>query len=229
MVALAVRILSLVLVTLVALVAAAASPAQTAIEARYAVAYVEVQANAASAMRSAFQRYRDASRMEGGSGTMELLQQSGNSGLFVIIERWQDEASLAAHGRADSTTRFRDALASIRVSGYDERPYKDFAAGRASPGTAEAVYVVTHVDIAPPGDATALLRQVANQSRSEPGCLRFDVLQHAQRANHFTIVEAWRTRAARDRHVAAMHMKQYREALQPLIGSPLDERLMRVP
>ena len=74
-----------------------------------------------------------------------------------------------------------------------------------------------------------LLRQLADVSRTEPGCLRFDVLQHTQRANHFTIIEAWRTRAARDRHVATMHTRQYRESLQPMIGSPLDERLMRLP
>jgi quinol monooxygenase YgiN len=115
------------------------------------------------------------------------------------------------------------------VTAYDERPYKDFAIGPAAPPSAEAVYVLTHVDVAPPGDAVTLLKRLAEDSRGEPGCLRFDVLQHAQRVNHFTILEAWRTRAARDRHVAAMHTRQYREALQPMIGSPLDERLMRLP
>jgi quinol monooxygenase YgiN len=73
------------------------------------------------------------------------------------------------------------------------------------------------------------LRRLAEESRAEPGCLEFTILQHAQRANHFTIVEAWRTRAARDRHAAAKHTRDYRDALQPLIGSPLDERLMRLP
>jgi len=80
-----------------------------------------------------------------------------------------------------------------------------------------------------PMKAPPARRRWSAVSRTEPGCLRFDVLQHTQRANHFTIVEAWRTRAARDRHVAAMHTRQYREALQPMIGSPLDERLMRLP
>ena len=196
---------------------------------RYAVGYVEVQSNAVAAMRSAFGRYREASRMENGFGDFELLQQAGNQGLFVIIERWRDQAAIDGHAKADSTKRFRDDLAPIRVTGYDERPYKDFAIGKATQGSAETVFVLTHVDVAPPGDAVTLLKQLANESREEPGCLRFDVYQHAQRATHFTIVEAWRTRAARDRHVAAAHTRQYRDALQPMIGSPLDERIMRLP
>ena len=197
--------------------------------ARYVVAYVEVQSGAVGTLKSAVDKYRDASRMESGFGTIELLQQSGNAGLFVLVERWRDQAAIDAHAKADSTKRFRDAVEPIRVSGYDERPYKDFAIGKASPASGEAVYVLTHVDVAPPGDPTAMLRQLAEASRVEPGCLRFDVLQHTQRANHFTIIEAWRTRAARDRHVAATHTRSYRDGLQPMIGSPLDERLMRLP
>jgi quinol monooxygenase YgiN len=197
--------------------------------ARYAVAYVEVQSTAVNSLRSAFDRYRTDSRMEAGYGNFELLQQSGNPALFVIVERWRDQASRDVHATAESTTRFRAALTPIRVTGYDERPYKDFAVGTSTAASGEAVFVVTHVDIAPPGDAAALLRRLAEESRGEPGCLRFDVLQHTQRANHFTIVETWRTRAARDRHAAATQTRQYRDALQPLIGSPLDERLMRVP
>jgi quinol monooxygenase YgiN len=193
------------------------------------VGYVEVQSSEVAAMRSAFNRYRDDSRMEGGFGDFILLQQSGNPGLFALVERWRDQSSADAHVRAESTDRFRKALTPFRVTAYDERPYKDFAIGSAGQPSAEAVYVLTHVDVAPPGDAVTLLKRLAEDSRGEPGCLRFDVLQHAQRANHFTILEAWRTRAARDRHVAAMHTRQYRDALQPMIGSPLDERLMRLP
>ena len=197
--------------------------------ARYSVVYVEVESTALAALRSAFQQYRDASRMENGFGDFELLQQAGNTALFVVVERWQSQANIDAHAKSAATARFREALTPIRVSGFDERPYKDFSVGKATAATGETVYVVTHIDVAPPGDATALLRQLADVSRTEPGCLRFDVLQHTQRANHFTIIEAWRTRAARDRHVATMHTRQYRESLQPMIGSPLDERLMRLP
>jgi quinol monooxygenase YgiN len=70
-----------------------------------------------------------------------------------------------------------------------------------------------------------LLQQLAEASRQEAGNLRFDVLQHAMRGNHFTVVEQWRTGDTLDAHVAAPHTRAYRDALQPLTGSPLDERV----
>ena len=62
-------------------------------------------------------------------------------------------------------------------------------------------------------------------SRQEAGSLRFDVLQHAMRGNHFTVIEQWRNQDALDAHVATAHARAYRDALQPLTGSPLDERV----
>jgi quinol monooxygenase YgiN len=95
------------------------------------------------------------------------------------------------------------------------------------PAGRQVVYVVSHVDVAPNPQVPVLLRQLADASRKEAGNLRFDVLQHTMRANHFTVIEAWRNQQALDAHVAAAHTKQYRDTLQPLTGSPLDERTFR--
>ena len=85
--------------------------------------------------------------------------------------------------------------------------------------------MIAHVDVAPNTQAPQLLARLAELSRNEQGNLRFDVLQHAQRGNHFTVVEHWRSEAALDAHVEAAHTREYRDALQPLTGSPLDERV----
>ena len=69
-----------------------------------------------------------------------------------------------------------------------------------------------------------MLRKLAETSRAEPGCLRFDVLQHMMRANHYTIIEVWQDQKSIDAHRAAARTKEYRELLQPMSGSPLDER-----
>jgi quinol monooxygenase YgiN len=116
----------------------------------------------------------------------------------------------------------------IRVSGYDQRPYKPLSTGPPRDGPAGAVYIVSHVDIGGGGGqagAPAMLRQLAEASRQEQGNVRFDVLQHATRLNHFTVVESWTSQAALDAHAAAPHTRQYRDMLQPISGSPLDERL----
>jgi quinol monooxygenase YgiN len=47
------------------------------------------------------------------------------------------------------------------------------------------------------------------------------------RANHFTVIETWQSQKAFDAHVAAPHTRQYRDEVQPLTGSPLDERVYK--
>jgi quinol monooxygenase YgiN len=90
------------------------------------------------------------------------------------------------------------------------------------------VYVVTHVDTLPPGtDGEGILKTLAEKSRAEAGNLRFDVLRHTMRPNHFTVIEVWENPAALDAHAAAPHTRQYRLAILPLSGSPIDERLYR--
>ena len=87
--------------------------------------------------------------------------------------------------------------------------------------------VVSHVDVAPDPRVAGMLKRLAEASRMEDGNVRFDVVQHTMRANHFTVVETWRDQKAFDAHVAAAHTRQYRDELQPMTGSPLDERSTR--
>jgi len=88
------------------------------------------------------------------------------------------------------------------------------------------LYVVTHVDLTPNYivDGTPLLLKFASDSRKDKGVVRFELLQEP-RKNHFTIVSVWENRAAFDSHLEADHTKQFREKLQPMLGSPFDERL----
>jgi quinol monooxygenase YgiN len=218
------------LILLAAVGVSAVSSAQSADTARYAVAYVEVTpANVAQAT-AAFRAYRAASGTEAGFTSVELFEQIGRPGHFAVIETWRDQAAFDAHQTAASVTSLKTALQPILTSGYDQRPYKPLtvAPAKGSPGK-NAIVVVSHVDIGGGGqvDVPALLRRLADASRSEPGCLRLDVTQHTMRANHFTVVEVWADQQALDRHAAAAHTKQYRDEVQPVSGSPLDERAYR--
>jgi quinol monooxygenase YgiN len=200
-----------------------------AVNETYVVAYVDVLPSQRGAMRAALQRYRDASRQEKGSLRIDTLEQRGRPGHFVVVERWVDQAALDAHRLADHTTGFLEALQPIRVSGYDERPYTSLStAPRSVAGSSETVYVVSHVDIGSAAGreiAPGLLRGLAEESGREPGSLGFHVLQHAMRANHFTVFEVWRDQSALDAHVAAAHTRAYRDTVQPISGSPVDERV----
>lgn len=197
----------------------------------YAVTYVDVMPSGAKAMAAAFTQYRDGSRKESGFVGFELLEQIGRPGRYVVLETWKDQQAFDAHTNAAHVKTYRDALESIRVSGYDQRPYKVLTAAQAAAARGgAAVHVVSHVDFAGAGATAAapdLMRGIAAASRKEAGNVRFDVLQHAMRANHFTVVETWQNQAAADAHAAAAHTKQYRDALTPITGSPLDENIYR--
>ena len=193
----------------------------------YAVSYVETAAASAKDAASALRAFHDATVKLDGCISVEAYEQIGRPGHWVIVESWRDQK--AFDGRdASVQQRLIDSTKAIRVSGFDQRPYKTIAVAAARPGaTGNAVSVIAHVDVAPNPAVAPMLARLAQASRQEPGNLRFDVLQHTMRANHFTVIETWRDQAALDAHLTAAHTKQYRDEVQPLTGSPLDERVFK--
>ena len=91
----------------------------------------------------------------------------------------------------------------------------------------DKLYVVIHVDSVPTDatSATKLLQQYAAETRKEKGAVRIEVYVQISRTNHFTIVEVWQDQQAFEAHEAAAHTKKFREEVQPILGSPFDERL----
>jgi quinol monooxygenase YgiN len=86
---------------------------------------------------------------------------------------------------------------------------------------------VTHVDVVPTEAAagTKLLKQYVEESRKDKGAVRVEAYIQISRVNHFSVVEVWENRQALDAHEAAAHTKKFREQIDPLLGSPYDERL----
>jgi quinol monooxygenase YgiN len=210
-----------------ALILSAQAPTDTTF---YSVAYIEVMPASKAAVPTAFKQYRDTSRKDEGFVRSELFEQVGWPGHFVIIETWASAKAFDAHAAAAHTKEWRSKLDPIRVSDYDQRPYKTLSV--ASPNAAantRATYVIAHVDIGGQGTNVAeLLKRLADASRKETGNLRFDVMQHTMRANHFTVIEAWQNDKALEAHAASASTKQYREGIAPIAGSPLDQRMYKI-
>ena len=193
----------------------------------YAVSYVEAVAAAKATAVASLKQYREASRKDDGFIRVDVFEQAGWPAHFVIVETWRDQKAFDAHAAAAQKSLI-DSLQPIRASGFDLRPYKTLSVG-SSPAApnGRAVSVVSHVDVAPNPQTPVLLKNLAEASRKDDGNIRFDVLQHTMRANHFTVIETWRDQKAFDAHVAAAHTRQYRDELQPSTGSPLDERVYK--
>ena len=92
------------------------------------------------------------------------------------------------------------------------------------------LYVVTHIDVTPDyaADTAKAVAQFAIDSRKDSGCVRFEALRSTERMNHFELVEVWSTKQKFEAHQAQEHTKQFREKIQPGLGSPFDERLYNV-
>jgi quinol monooxygenase YgiN len=221
-----------ILAALVALPAWAQAPAPAAATGPvYGVTYFEALPAAANAVVATVKQFAAASRKKDGNAGYLALREAGRSTRFAVVEGWRDKPVAEAHWKsaADTAKQLQPQLAAP----FDTRPSSGMLVAAAPPGTeaamANAVVVVTHVDVPPPSkdECIGLLKQLTEMSRKDPGVLRFDVLQQDSRPNHFTVVEAWRDGKAQDAHIAAEHTREFRRKLTPLSGALFDERVYR--
>ena len=194
----------------------------------YTATYVEVMPPSTAQGAALLRQYREASRKDEGHLRVEVLQRIDRPNQFAIVAAWTSAKAFEAHGAAAPAREFRARLQPLLASPNDERLHTGLSVGPA-PATdgGGALYVVTHVDVIPPrkDDSVALLKQLAEDSRKEAGNLRFDVVQQTNRPNHFTVVEAWKDRAAFDAHGMAAPTRRFRDQLAPMSGALYDERL----
>lgn len=206
----------------------AGRPADMSAGVVHVVAYLEVMPPSMGEATALLRQYREMSRADAGYVRLEVLQQRGRPDHFAILEGWQDQQAFETHATATHTRQFHEALRPLRLSPYDERPHQGLSMGAAQGARVEgATYVVTHADAIPSGkdEASTLLKQLAEATRGQDGCVRFEVWQQLNRPNHFTLVEIWRDQPARKAHAMDLHTRQFREQFQPLSGSLYDERV----
>jgi quinol monooxygenase YgiN len=200
----------------------------------FAVTYIDV-APSAGAVMSLLKEVAAASRKEAGNLRYEVLAEMDRPNAFAvlrfaILEAWSDTKAFEAHGGAAALTRFRAALKPLLIGPYDERPSLGLTLGpvRAA-GSPGAVYVLTHVDVAggQKDQAVAMLEKLAQDSRKEGGCERFEAWQQGNRANHFTVNEVFKDQAAYQAHILAAGTREFREKIGPLLGALYDDRIYK--
>lgn len=194
-------------------------------DAVYVVTYVDVMPAARAPGIAAIRAYRAAAAAETGNRAITTLQETARAGRFVIVETWDNQADFAAHQAGATMQHFHAAVAPIQHSPADQRVHRGFLVSPAA--AAGQVYVVTHVDVVPPrqADAESALRALVEQSRRDPGNLRYDVFQQSTRPNHFTVYAVWRTQADFAAHERTAHRLRFRETIASYLGALYDERI----
>ena len=81
----------------------------------------------------------------------------------------------------------------------------------------QAIQVIALADAIPryQAEVYAILREVAQLSRQEEGCLRYDVYADADKPHRINTIELWATPEALDRHFKSVHVKR---AVSMLMG-----------
>jgi quinol monooxygenase YgiN len=195
--------------------------------AAYAVTYVEVMPDALSSASALLKHYRDASRKEDENLRFDVLGEVARTNRFVIVEAWKDKAAFDAHAQSSSTKQFQKKLKAIQDAPPDQRITHALYLGRtAETARNGAIYVVTHIDVIPPGtDACmAALKTMSLDSAHDPGNVGYQVLEQANHANHFTVLEEWSDKKSADAHAMADHTRAFRATLMPIAGALYDER-----
>jgi quinol monooxygenase YgiN len=225
-----VRLLFQPIVVMFIVAAASAPPAHAQGNAVYLATYVEVMPNAVASGAALLKQYRDASAKEDGNLRAKALAEIERPNRFVVVETWRDKAALEAHVQSAATSNFRDKLKPIADAPYDERVTNAlYATQGKNQSQAGAIYVLTHVDVIPAGkdDCMAALKAMSVDTASDPGNISYEVLQQANRGNHFTVIEAWTDRKALDAHAMAAHTRAFREKISPVAGALYDERIYK--
>jgi quinol monooxygenase YgiN len=211
--------------------AALVAPARAQGNAVYLATYVEVMPNAVAPGIALLKQYRDASSKEDGNLRAVALAEIERPNRFVIVEAWRDKAALDGHGQNAATSKFRDKLKPIADAPYDERINNAlYVTQGKNESQSGAIYVLTHVDVIPAGkdDCMAALKAMSVDTAADAGNISYEVLQQANRGNHFTVIEAWTNRKALDGHAMAAHTRAFREKISPVAGALYDERIYKV-
>ena len=196
----------------------------------YLVTYVEAMPDAITPASALLKRYRDASSHEDGNLRAEVLQELERPNRFAIVETWRDKVALDAHEQSADTTEFREKMKAIQAAPYDERINSQLHAAQGkNESKPDALYVVTHVDVIPPGkdDCMAALKAMSVDTAADAGNISYEVLQQTNRGNHFAVLEVWTNRKALDGHAMAAHTRAFRAKLIPIAGALYDERIYK--
>ena len=193
----------------------------------YTVIYVEVMPTSKSDATVVLRRYREAARKEGGNLRCEVAQRIDQPHQFVILSIWKDQKAWEAHGKGAASMEMREKVAAVRNAPTDERVHIGLSVGPIDvTASRDAVFVATHVDVIPPrkDDGVAALKRLGDESRKGDGNLRFEVVQQANRQNHFTVVEIWKDAKTVEAHSMAAATREFRDKLASMTGALYDER-----
>ncbi len=88
----------------------------------------------------------------------------------------------------------------------------------------QSIRVIAHI-VARPGkenEAKNLLMELVEVTRTEVGCLRYDLLQSSVKPTDFVFVEEWESDAAFNQHMSSAHVQEAMLEAEQFLATPPD-------
>lgn len=88
------------------------------------------------------------------------------------------------------------------------------------------IRVVAHLTSKPEtiDETRAALEALIEPTRSEPGCIYYELMQNNDDPTDFTFVEEWESDEALDAHLASMHLQAFKARAAELLAAEPDIR-----
>jgi quinol monooxygenase YgiN len=96
-------------------------------------------------------------------------------------------------------------------------------AGMTGEEGSKRVHVVVSMKIRPGAEGRMLVAfaPVAEATRKEEACIRYELFRGMEDANRFVLVEEWRDQAGLDAHLQLPHVKGLLAAMPEVLAEPL--------
>jgi quinol monooxygenase YgiN len=196
---------------------------------QYVVVYVELRPDSRAQGERLLDQLASNARSSPGALRFDVDQEVQRSNFYVLIETWDNTTDYQNFANSAKTQALLTQLSSFLIAPLDERDGTLIQAGKsaAAPTHAGETEVVTHIDVIPTflDQAKPLIQQFVSDSAHDPGVREFLLVSCDDITNHFQLIERYQSGLVFDNHVSAQHSVQFRDALQPFIGAPYDERV----
>jgi quinol monooxygenase YgiN len=216
-----------VLFALVLWACASPQPVHAADVQQYVVVYVELRPDSKAPGERLLDRLASHA-VAAGALRFDVNQEVQRPNFYVLVETWKNQTDYQNFQNSTKTQTLLALLSSFLIAPNDERDGTLIEAGKsAGPAHAGEIEVVTHIDIIPTflDQAEPLIMQFVTDSANDPGVKEFLLVSWLDITNHFQLIERYQSKFVFDAHVSAQHSVQFRDALQPFIGAPYDERV----
>lgn len=71
------------------------------------------------------------------------------------------------------------------------------------------------------------LQALVPPSRSEVGCIKYDLHVETTQSAIFVVYEIWKDQQALDQHASSNHFQTFLQAAEPLLAAPLEVRVLK--